>query len=75
MHPQRHEEITKLREATELTLQGGPAPVASRTLGLILDACNGDVDLAATAITMAPRPPWVCELLGPTKGMVSKGAA
>ncbi len=47
-------------------------PALDRLLGMILERCLGDVDLAADAIAQCPRPRWVHTLLGPTYGMVER---
>lgn len=58
---QRAERRCELREL--LNACGFKAPSAT-ALNAILAKCR-DVDLAFTALTMAPRPDWVEEIAGP----------
>lgn len=67
--------ISELRVVAELPedVEGGRnhgGTAGDHGLGMILAAVNGDVDLAATAIAMEPRPDWVAEMLGPNLGLI-----
>lgn len=50
--------VAELREAAE----AGPE-VSDDVLAALLERVAGDVDLAATAFSMRPRPKWVSDLL------------
>jgi hypothetical protein len=50
---------------------GRPAHLADRALAQLLDRVP-DVDLAATAVVMEPRPAWVAELIPHGAGLTVK---
>lgn len=60
------EKLAELRGVTGLKDGNG---ATDHALGMILAAVDADVDLAATAIVMRPRPAWVAEMLGPSLGL------
>lgn len=57
--------------AVELLRQQAEAPpsISDAALRRLLNTVNGDVDLAATALCMRPRPRWVHELITAPKSV------
>lgn len=60
--------VTRVRELREEIIgRGGHDLIAkaeNRGLGLVLTKVGGDIDLAADAVLMKPRPAWIEELVG-----------
>jgi hypothetical protein len=48
---------------------GRPEAVLNRHILAVLERVGGDVDLAATAMVMRPRPGWVAEIIPDGAGL------
>lgn len=58
------DKLEKARAAVVRELAGPSVEgISDEKILKVMEACKGDADFAATALTMVPRPEWVAELL------------
>ena len=61
---QLQQRARRRKELRDMLVTRGFDPPSGIALNLVLSKCQ-DVDLAFTALTMAPRPGWVAAIAGP----------